>query len=507
MKKRYIFCISAIALIVVGYFIFLCTYSNKYTISLFLNGTVDVNAVSVECSDENVIKAGDIRQGNFDGLLNTLEIDISSAGRGDSFVKVSFDDVCDSKITDDNGTPHTRHITKHEDYEIAVHVLPFGMIWCTEYDDFNGLWTIKLLADALMIVLIITFSFSFLEKYREGRFSYSMVSLGGIIVFMTVTVYFSLYFMFSEMEYNKIASIKSILYSVSQINSVFANMTFIPFFLFCVALSISNIQLVRHEGFRIFNLLGFMLGIFAVAGIFLMYYIGNEYYRHSDTEQILMVVINSAVSFIFCYIECLLVSTILCAVMSTKYRIRQPVDYIIILGCAIRSDGSPTPILRGRIDRAIAFGKEQSEKWAKTVKYVPSGGQGSDEVISEAESMKRYLMEQGIPEDHILKEDKSVNTYQNFSFSKKVIEEDTGDAQDKTVAFSTTNYHVFRGYILSKKLGMNVRGLSARTKHYFYPNAFLREFIGLLAEQKKRHILFILLGIVFFASLYLIIMF
>ncbi len=73
-------------------------------------------------------------------------------------------------------------------------------------------------------------------------------------------------------------------------------------------------------------------------------------------------------------------------------------DYIITLGCAIRKDGSPTPILRGRIDRALAFEKEQFEKWNRQAKFVPSGGQGSDEVISEAESMKRYLTEQGVPE-------------------------------------------------------------------------------------------------------------
>ena len=117
--------------------------------------------------------------------------------------------------------------------------------------------------------------------------------------------------------------------------------------------------------------------------------------------------------------------------------------------------------------------------------------------------MKRYLTEQGVPEDNILKEDKSVNTYQNMEFSKKVIEADAGDLSKAGIAFSTTNYHVFRGYTLAKRLGMKVKGLSAKTKLYFFPNAFLREFVGLIGEQKIRHILFIILGIVFFASLYL----
>ena len=217
--------------------------------------------------------------------------------------------------------------------------------------------------------------------------------------------------------------------------------------------------------------------------------------------------VQSIISYVLGYLECMLFSCMICAVLSTVYKPPFDKDYIIILGCAICSDGTPTPLLRGRIDRAIAFESEQFSKSGKHAFFVPSGGQGSDEVISEAESMKRYLMEQGIPEERILKEDKSVNTYQNMAFSKKVIEKDAGDLSKASIAFSTTNYHVFRGYTLAKKLNMSIKGLSAKTKLYFFPNAFLREFIGLIVEQKKRHLLFILLGIVFFASLYLTVRF
>ena len=49
---------------------------------------------------------------------------------------------------------------------------------------------------------------------------------------------------------------------------------------------------------------------------------------------------------------------------------------------------------------------------------------------------------------------------------------------------ATTNYHVFRSYVLSKKHGLRSQGISAKTKWYFYPNAFLREFVGLLNDKK-----------------------
>ena len=72
------------------------------------------------------------------------------------------------------------------------------------------------------------------------------------------------------------------------------------------------------------------------------------------------------------------------------------------------------------------------------------------------------------------------------------------------IAFSTTNYHVFRGYILSRKCGFDAKGISAPTKTYFYPNAFLREFVGLLVDQRYRHLAYIVLTVVFFLSMQLL---
>ena len=190
--------------------------------------------------------------------------------------------------------------------------------------------------------------------------------------------------------------------------------------------------------------------------------------------------------------------------ISVGYKIPHNVDYTIILGCSLLGDGSPTPILRNRIDRAVEFAKEQFADTGKQTVFVPSGGQGSDEVISEAESMKRYLIAQGIPEEQILIENKSVNTYQNMLFSKNLIESKTEDFSKVNIAFSTTNYHVFRGYTLAEKVGMKAHGLSAKTKLYFYPNAFIREFIGLLVAERRKHIIYLAATVLIYSVLALI---
>ena len=117
--------------------------------------------------------------------------------------------------------------------------------------------------------------------------------------------------------------------------------------------------------------------------------------------------------------------------------------------------------------------------------------------------MERYLLEQGIPAERIIKEDKSVNTMQNMAFSKTVIEAN-GGLSGKKIAFATTNYHVFRGYVLSRKCGFEAQGISAKTKMYFYLNAYLREFVGLIVDQKYRILASVAMTVTFFLLLHLL---
>ena len=149
----------------------------------------------------------------------------------------------------------------------------------------------------------------------------------------------------------------------------------------------------------------------------------------------------------------------------------------------------------------------QKEKAGKDIVFVPSGGQGDDEVMAEAAAVRNYLLEQGIPEEQILAEDQSVNTYENFRNSMALIKEreataqaDTGAAAEPKVAFSTTNYHVFRSGLLAFEQGFLTEGIGSPTKRYFWINAFVREFIAALVSEKKRHIL-VIAGLVLLAVL------
>ena len=65
------------------------------------------------------------------------------------------------------------------------------------------------------------------------------------------------------------------------------------------------------------------------------------------------------------------------------------------------------------------------------------------------------------------------------------------------VAFSTTNYHVFRSGLMARRVGMDAVGMGSRTKWYFWPNAAVREFVGLLTDHRVKQAL-VLGGMILF---------
>ena len=152
-------------------------------------------------------------------------------------------------------------------------------------------------------------------------------------------------------------------------------------------------------------------------------------------------------------------------------------------GCMIKKDGSLTPLLKSRVDRAIEFSKMQKSATGKSIVFVPSGGKGSLEIISEAEAINKYLLDQGISKDSILIENKSKNTYENIKFSNELIKKTNKNAN---IAFSTTNFHVFRAGIIASNQNIKIEGIGSKTKAYFWINAFIREFISTLYSEKRK---------------------
>lgn len=153
---------------------------------------------------------------------------------------------------------------------------------------------------------------------------------------------------------------------------------------------------------------------------------------------------------------------------------RRTYDFIIVHGAGLLGT-ELTPLLAGRVDKALELWERQGRKGL----LVVSGGQGSDEEISEAEAMFRYLtLRKGIPTESIIKEDRSTTTMENLRFSKELMDA-RADGAPYRCAVVTSDYHVFRCAEYAHELGISADGVGSHTRGWYWPAAFIREFAAI----------------------------
>ncbi|MCM1553294.1 MAG: YdcF family protein [Butyrivibrio sp.] len=147
-------------------------------------------------------------------------------------------------------------------------------------------------------------------------------------------------------------------------------------------------------------------------------------------------------------------------------------DYMIVLGAQWKSHG-PSYVLQKRLDAAVEYLRENPD----TVVIV-SGGQGSNEPMTEAAGMAGYLENAGIAPERIMQEGMSTNTSENLEFSAVFLDK----AQD-SVVIVTNNFHVYRALGIARKKGYaKAEGLSAGSYPAMLPNNLLREFFGVVKD-------------------------
>lgn len=245
-------------------------------------------------------------------------------------------------------------------------------------------------------------------------------------------------------------------------------MLMVPALLIC-----NGVVIIKREGRSLANLLSLLLGAFVGAGeialavmLILLYVDG--------TRQITALVLLFVGLTVF-YFSVLILTFVVYMVFMQFFPHLLRYDYIIIHGCGLIDGERVSKLLANRVDKAIKLYRRSGENaW-----LLPSGGQGGDEKISEAQAMKNYLMEKGIPEDRIILEDKSTTTEENLRFCKKIIDSREGR---KRIALVTSNYHVYRCLLLARKLGLRCAGVGAKVASYYWPSAVIREFVAVFSQ-------------------------
>ena len=322
------------------------------------------------------------------------------------------------------------------------------------------------------------------DQYAKQKYSYSIIMNLGLVIFLVINLLRQINLLIKDWNLTSINDIY-----INTINSFSYFAVFIlPLIAIIAFYSIfTNIFLIIKERLSFQNLLGIIFGISIIFGALSSQFIFKifEHFELINSKIYIKKFIDIGLNSVLCYFYCLTLATLYANIMAAKHKPKLDKDFVIVLGCKVRNDGTLTPILKARVDKAIEFAKEQKEKADKKIIFVPSGGQGQDEAISEAEAMKRYLIENEINEKDIIIENKSANTLQNMRFSKNIIDKINKDGK---IIFSTTNYHVFRSGVIANNEGIDCEGMGSKTKWYFYTNALIREFVANLYSQRKKHI-------------------
>jgi vancomycin permeability regulator SanA len=467
MKKKIAIVLAIILLIVtfISSIIFGQTYTYKIDNVTEVN---DINNFNITFDNEDIVKIVNKKIDN-----NRLIIKLKSIKKGKTGINISSND-------------------ESYNYLSSLYVNSFGIITIDSiFGKFNGCILITISIIILIIYSLIVLIYNYKNNVKDNLYQYKNISYLGLILFLISLLLHMIITLVTNQYSGLVDTLKNVIRTSS-----FSIFLLVPItFVVSILVTISNINLVRREGKTWRNMLGIILSIFFIAFTILP----DVMYRFTFTNELINIhnmnsidyyiyqFIESTIYIVQAYIVFILIGTIIIGIKSAKRIPKYDKDYIIILGCMIKKDGSLTPLLKGRVDKAIEFSKKQKELTGKDIIFVPSGGQGSNEVISEGEAMYNYLISKGINKKQIILEDKSKTTFENLKFSNKLI-----NNKKAKIAFSTTNYHVFRAGIYATSLNMKVEGIGAKTKAYFWVNAFIREFIATIVSRKKSHIFVIL---------------
>lgn len=151
---------------------------------------------------------------------------------------------------------------------------------------------------------------------------------------------------------------------------------------------------------------------------------------------------------------------------------KEQVDYMVVLGAKVNRHG-PSVSLWDRICGAYEYMEEHPDVIA-----VVSGGQGTDEPVTEAECMYMELVNLGIDPKRIWIEDEATSTWENMKFTLDLIEEKTG-IRPKKLGVLSSEYHLFRASLFAKACDVEFVGIPAKTSRLPQAiNHFMREVAG-----------------------------
>ena len=152
-------------------------------------------------------------------------------------------------------------------------------------------------------------------------------------------------------------------------------------------------------------------------------------------------------------------------------------DAIIVLGCGLNSDGTPSHTLQNRLDGCIDYHKNNPDSHIVVTGAVSRFGN-----MTEGAAMKKYLVDNGIAKNKILVDEKATNTKENFEYSLKLLE--SVGVGTENLVFVTNSFHIFRGRNYALQAGFtDINVLSVKTDRAVFLPAVIREVCAVAMQM------------------------
>lgn len=148
---------------------------------------------------------------------------------------------------------------------------------------------------------------------------------------------------------------------------------------------------------------------------------------------------------------------------------KKDIDCILVLGAGVRADGTPSKMLKDRLDKTIEL---YDSGVSETI--IVSGDHRTKD-YDEVNTMKNYLIDAGIPSECIFMDHGGLSTYDSMYRAKNIF-------SVKKAIIVTQKYHMYRAIYVAKSFGIDAYGVSA--KEISYSGQTKRSIRELLARIK-----------------------
>ena len=128
-------------------------------------------------------------------------------------------------------------------------------------------------------------------------------------------------------------------------------------------------------------------------------------------------------------------------------------DCILVLGCQVWADGSPSRMLNDRINRGLELYRDGAAP-----KLLMSGDHGTIS-YDEVNAMKRIATDAGVPSADVFMDHAGFSTYESIYRARDVF-------QCKRVLIVSQDYHLYRALYCANALGLDACAVSAKQLRY-----------------------------------------